>query len=88
MGRKRKLDKVKEWQELFAKEAEVGIKFHTRFWEARDKSGLTMADVAEILGVSIMSVYKWENGDKSPRLCHLIPLARIYGVTTDYLLGL
>lgn len=88
MGRKRKLEAVTKWQAIFEKEEQEKKVIRPRFWEARQKSGLTQPDVAEILGVSEMTVYQWEQGTKTPRVKHLVPLARIYGVTTDYLLGL
>ena len=40
------------------------------------------------LGVSRRTVYAWETGEKEPTTSNIIQLARLYGITSDYLLGL
>lgn len=37
-----------------------------RFAAQRKKSGLSAAEYAKLLGVSALSVYKWENGTPGP----------------------
>lgn len=53
---------------------------------ARIKSGLSVAKVAEELGVTSAAVYQWETHIYNPRTPILIKLAKLYGVTTDELL--
>lgn len=54
----------------------------------RQKEGLYQRDVADQLHIdrSTYSYYEW--GKTNPPLDILIKLARFYGITTDYLLGL
>src|SRR4051794_12858530 len=48
-----------------------GIKKH------RQRLGLSAADVAKILGVSALSVYKWESGKTRPRAKQLQLIAQL-----------
>lgn len=53
----------------------------------RKKLGLTQDQLAEKVGVSPQAVSKWENDLSCPDISTLPVLARIFGVTTDELLG-
>lgn len=53
----------------------------------REHYGLTQTQLAERLGVTKSAVNAWETGTNSPSLTYIIKLAQIYGVSTDYLLG-
>lgn len=57
-----------------------------KIYTCRKKAGLSQEALAEKLGVSRQSVSKWENGDASPELDKLLLLAKVFGVTTDWLL--
>lgn len=46
-----------------------------RFAAQRKKSGLSAAKYAKLLGVSSLSVYKWENGQTRPRRAQLEAIA-------------
>ncbi len=61
--------------------------FSTRVRELRKKAGLNMIDLAEKLGVSKSRVNMWENNGTVPRMDVLIQLAKLFDVSTDYLLG-
>ena len=52
----------------------------------RKKNGWNQEELAEKLSVSRQSVSKWESGQSVPDLNRILELARIFGVTTDYLL--
>lgn len=52
----------------------------------RKKSGLSQEALAERLAVSRQAVSKWETGESVPEPGKLLALARIFGVTADYLL--
>lgn len=52
----------------------------TRFASQRKKLGLSAASMAKLLGVSALSVYKWESGQTRPRRTQLEAIAAIRGV--------
>ena len=58
-----------------------------RFREAREKAGLSAAEVGRRIGVSQPAVTQWETGSKVPSVEMLCKLADLYCVSTDYLLG-
>lgn len=59
-----------------------------RLRELRHKRKLRLDQVAEIIGVNKSSVSSYENGGRQPSYDILVSLARLYRVSTDYLLGL
>lgn len=44
-------------------------------------------DLCAELGISIMTYYRYERGDREPSLSTLIALADIFDVSLDYLVG-
>lgn len=58
-----------------------------RFREAREKAGLSAAEVARRIGVSQPAVSQWDSGAKVPSVEMLCKLADLYCVSTDFLLG-
>jgi len=55
--------------------------------ELRKKNDLTQEKLADFLCVSYQAVSKWECGVSNPDLSMIAPLARLFKVTTDELLG-
>ena len=53
----------------------------------REKKGLYQADLARLLQVSAQAVSKWERGENAPDISYFLELAKILGVTVDWLLG-
>jgi transcriptional regulator with XRE-family HTH domain len=53
--------------------------------ELRSRKSLTMKDVAEALGVSVNTVYRWENGLVKPRLTIIGKIAEYFHITVEYL---
>ena len=51
----------------------------------RDKAGISQMTLAEQLGVSRQAVSRWESGDATPSMDKLKTLAKIYGVSLDWL---
>ncbi len=49
--------------------------------------GLTQEQLAELLTISTAAVSKWEAKNTYPDITMLFPLAEIFGVTVDELLG-
>ncbi|MBS1882390.1 MAG: helix-turn-helix domain-containing protein [Actinobacteria bacterium] len=58
-----------------------------RLRELRHRSGHTLAELAELAGVSLSTLSRLESGRRRPTLDLLLPLARIYQVTLDDLVG-
>ena len=44
-------------------------------------------DLCAELGISIMTYYRYERGDREPSLSTLVALADLFGVSLDYLVG-
>lgn len=61
--------------------------FGDRISFLRKLKGLTQAQLAEKLGISAQAVSKWESGLSCPDIMMLVPLADIFNVSTDMLLG-
>ena len=57
-----------------------------RIKKLRKEKGLTQFELAEMLHVTDKAVSKWETGDGNPEITILIELARVFGVSVDYLL--
>lgn len=55
--------------------------------ELRQARGWTQADLARRLGVTRNGVNSWEQGLSMPSPASLVDLARLFSVSTDYLLG-
>ena len=51
----------------------------------RDKAGISQMTLAHQLGVSRQAVSRWESGDATPSMDKLKALAKIYGVSLDWL---
>ena len=59
-----------------------------RIRSLRDKAGFSQAELARKLGVTRSSVNAWESGLSAPTSLYLVELAKLFHVSTDYLLGL
>lgn len=64
------------------------VDFCNRLRNLRKGKGLTQLQVAEIIGGTKAMVSSYEMGTRYPPYNVLIKLARLYGVSTDYLLGI
>ena len=56
--------------------------------ELRTACGWSQVELAKRLRVAKQTVSNWENENIQPSIEMLVRLASIFGVTTDYLLGL
>ncbi len=63
------------------------VKFGERLNELRLSKGLSRANLAEKLGVSVRLISYWENAERECDFGMLIKIADIFCVSTDYLLG-
>ena len=59
-----------------------------RLKELRQRNGLTIRKVADLLGVSQFSIIRWEKGATSPNAEKLKKLADLLQVTPNELLGI
>ena len=58
----------------------------TKIKQLRQRCDMTQEQVAQKLNVSNQTVSKWETGTSNPDLYMIVPIARLFGVTTDELL--
>ncbi len=56
--------------------------------DLRKKKGFTQEELAERLGVTYQAISKWENETGMPDISQVVPLASIFGVSTDVLFGI
>lgn len=54
----------------------------------REASNMTQTDLARRLGLTRAGVNSWEHGISKPSIDCIIELARLFHVSTDYLLGM
>lgn len=54
----------------------------------REKKNLTQAELARYLGISRSSVNAWEMGISVPSTQYVVELARLFHVSSDYILGI
>lgn len=62
--------------------------YYCRLRELREREGLTQRQLAERLEILQPQYFRYEQGMRDLPTPLLIRLADIYGVSTDYLLGL
>ena len=53
----------------------------------RKEKSFTQEELAEQLGVTAQAVSKWENETGMPDISQIVPLATVFGVSTDVLFG-
>ena len=63
-------------------------KFAERLKELRIDKKLSQAQLAKATGLSHTSIVYWETEQRVPNANAIIVLAKFFGVTTDYLLGI
>lgn len=61
--------------------------FGSRLKELRKTAGMTQEQLANQLSVTPQAVSRWENNTAMPDISQLIPLANLFQVSTDHLLG-
>ena len=59
-----------------------------RINELRQSCGWNQVELAKRLNITKQTVSNWENDNIQPSVEMLIRIAKLFGVTTDYLLGL
>ena len=59
-----------------------------RLKELRMERNMSQQELGNLLGITKVSVCGYENGTRSPSIDTLCEIARVFGVSTDYLLGM
>jgi len=62
---------------------QLGLRIKTQ----RERRKLRQADIANSLQISAQAVSKWERGENAPDISVLVGLARLLGVSVEWLLG-
>lgn len=52
--------------------------------KARLRQNLTQRELANLIGVSHVTIFRWENGDRTPNVNHLANLANVLGEPIKY----
>lgn len=60
---------------------------YDRIKELRENTGMSQSTLAKKLGVTRSSVNAWEMGISTPTTQYVVEMAKLFRVTTDYLLG-
>ena len=63
-------------------------KFSERLKELRQEKGLSIQKLAKEVQISSSSLCRWENCQADVKGSQLVTLAKQFGVTIDYLMGL
>ena len=63
-------------------------KFAERLKELRIEKGLSIQGLAKEVGIGSSSLCRWENQQSDVKGTQLVILAKYFGVTIDYLMGL
>ena len=58
-----------------------------RLTELRKKKGLTQKNLADFLGIALVSWQRFEYGTSKPKLENIIALSDYFDVSIDYLVG-
>lgn len=59
-----------------------------RLKEIRLEKNMSQQELGKILGITKVSICGYENGSRTPSLETLCEMAEVFGVSTDYLLGM
>lgn len=63
-------------------------KLSKRIYELRKEMKLSQKELATQIGATQKAVDFWEKGINEPKATYIINLAKFFGVSSDYLLGL
>ena len=61
--------------------------FHLKLRELRKKAGLNQTQLAEKIGVSLLTLFRWEKGERQPRVEDIRKLANALNVSENDLLS-
>ena len=64
------------------------VTLNIKIQELRKERALSVKNFAQAFHVTERTVQRWEDGSRMPTIETLVELAKFFGVSTDYLLGL
>lgn len=64
------------------------MKIAERIYELRTEMKVSQQKLADEIGVSRRAITFWESGINEPKATYIARLAKFFGVSADYLLGL
>ena len=64
------------------------MKIAERIYELRTEMKISQQTLADEIGVSRHAITFWESGINEPKATYIARLAKFFGVSADYLLGL
>lgn len=59
-----------------------------RLTKIREERGYKRTELAETLGIPYRTITNYETGEREPGHSYIIKIAKLFNVTTDYILGL
>lgn len=59
----------------------------TKLQELRKRRGISQSDLAQQIGVDASLISRWESGEREPSFSQQMELARLLGVTVDYIVN-
>ena len=59
-----------------------------RLTKIREERGYKRTELAETLGIPYRTITNYETGEREPGHSYIIKIAKMFDVTTDYILGL
>lgn len=62
--------------------------FSENLKEARLNANMTQAEVAKAVGIAKNTYCNWERGTREPNILKIKALAKLFGISVDYLVGL
>ena len=62
-------------------------KFAERLKELRTENNLSIVGLAKAIGTNHANISRWESKERLPNIDAVILIAKFFGVSTDYLLG-
>ena len=62
--------------------------FNENLRQARQNANMTQAEVAKKIGVAKNTYCNWELGTREPSILNIKALAKLFGISVDYLVGL
>ena len=69
-------------QSEYAGNAVIGKKIQ----KYREETGMTKQELAEAMGVTVQTVYRWENGEREPDIATFMKLMKTLGISFDKVL--
>ena len=64
------------------------MKISERILELRKDRNISQSTLAKAIGVNARAVSYWESGTNEPKASYIYEMAKFFGVSSDYLIGL